>query len=506
MKKMKFRFTLLCLLFCVLFLSSCVISKNPLGKIETAISDPNLIGTWQKVGKQEYLIITKTPEKSLIFLETTSSGVVAGKYWGYVSEIGKERFLNIKNMKNLKDEYLPAHYRIDDNGDLIVSFFNTNFFKRAVQNGFLEGEIIHPKSKTDIETVKLTESTKNLKKFIRKYKSLEYISVDPSMIYKYKKVKDKEIDVIYRKETKPDLSRAITISKEDKNIIEVLGIWGDIAEIHNSVIIEFNRMIEISKKSNSKANKFFLNNKEEFKNALQEERSLIEKLSINVINNLDGKAQQYGDELVLNIQEANAYLIRALENLEMGIKKGKEADATAFWVGYEAARGTYETARGGYRRCDELTLESGLSFGKAQYAVKKLSSLCKTHRFSGVYEKKEEGMIKTEPSGANVQLIEPATNEQWEIGVTPCNYWAQRGLFKMYLLITKPGYKTEKMLVPSRGSDMDIFITLEEGKSKRYIRRGETTFKCPRCGHKIDEEAEEEGKCPRCGRDLNNLL
>jgi hypothetical protein len=191
MRKMKIGLVLFCLLIFITSLSSCVpLSKNPLGKQKNAILDSNLIGTWKEYGQKSHLIIAKSHGNTFTFTETYTPGLVEEKYWGYVSDIRGRRFLNLKNTKDLKSDYLLAHYTIINNKKLVISFFDLGFFKKAIQDKAIKGEITPSTVKGGEETIRLTATTRRLKRFIRKNKNKEYLSKDPSLIKKYKKVRD----------------------------------------------------------------------------------------------------------------------------------------------------------------------------------------------------------------------------------------------------------------------------------------------------------------------------
>ncbi|MDL1957205.1 MAG: hypothetical protein LWW95_09220 [Candidatus Desulfofervidus auxilii] len=185
MKKARLSFKLLCLLFLVVTILSCiVISQKPLGEKQSSIIDPNLLGIWYNVKEEGYLAILKRDDGYLKFILFDNSDEPPLELQGYISQIDKERFLNLQLIETVNDKrepkkyYIFAHYYINQNNELAISLFNYDFFKKAIKAGLIKGEI----KKKSIMDLKLTDSTKNLINFIKNHKKEEYL--DKAIILK----------------------------------------------------------------------------------------------------------------------------------------------------------------------------------------------------------------------------------------------------------------------------------------------------------------------------------
>lgn len=204
-------------LFIILCLTSCVMSKNPLGNKEDAIDDPRLLGVWQRVSGlyyggennahgggveeiREYGIIAKGENNNLVFFITDEMGRVNTVYDAYVSKIGDESFFNIESADEDPQEgqeYLLLHYNINDENELVVSPLDRYFFKSAIKKRKLkgkydEGEIEKGKIISGSgPNVYLTDTTQNIARLIRTSDLKDYL-VDTAVIYR--KVNDTVLD------------------------------------------------------------------------------------------------------------------------------------------------------------------------------------------------------------------------------------------------------------------------------------------------------------------------
>lgn len=176
---------LLCL-FVTLSLSSCILSKNPLGDKATAIIDPNLSGIWyakdkDNPGTESYIAISQDPDGILDAITFSNSEVITdATYRGYISKIGKDHYMNLQSVKDraVSGDYIPVYYTIKQNGELVISFFDEKFFGKAIKNGSLKGTV----KKT--EGPILTDSTENIARFIGKNKKEDYLPKDETFVFK----------------------------------------------------------------------------------------------------------------------------------------------------------------------------------------------------------------------------------------------------------------------------------------------------------------------------------
>lgn len=191
MKKIKLNILLICLLAIMVSLTSCVYSKNPLGNKERAIIDPNLLGIWYMTEEQDpetehYLAVSMDPDGFLKFITFDNLGTEPGEMRGYITEIQGDRYLNLQ-MINIKggsrepeDEYIFAHYYIDSDNQLVYAAFNTKFFEEAVEGRDIEGEL--PNRDKLFSSLKLTDSTENIVKFLEKHRKKDYLDEDEQIL------------------------------------------------------------------------------------------------------------------------------------------------------------------------------------------------------------------------------------------------------------------------------------------------------------------------------------
>ncbi|HOJ65304.1 MAG TPA: hypothetical protein PLE45_12880 [Spirochaetota bacterium] len=179
----------------LIFLNSCLLtSKNPLGKIEDAISDDKLIGLWQfknlKEKESGYLLIFRNNDKSyeLIVFDSKFKSEEILYCYAYISEIDRERYFNIKILQReghslieRGDDYIFSHYKIK-NGTLIISLFNEDFIKKAILENKLQGSVDNK-----FNSILITDTTENIINLI-KNSSLNDL-LDKEKTYQLKKIK-----------------------------------------------------------------------------------------------------------------------------------------------------------------------------------------------------------------------------------------------------------------------------------------------------------------------------
>ena len=174
-------------------LSSCVVtSDNPLGNIDSSIDDPGLMGIWRIIPEEQddesYLSILEGKNGYLQLITFTGGIDEVAVFRGFVTQVGKDRYLNLQYVgdvgSNMKfgDEYIFMHYFINGAGRLTLAAWSEYFFKKAVKERRLKGNI--KKTKTSLgfadSNVRIQASTDELIKFLNNNSKKEYLD-EPTM-------------------------------------------------------------------------------------------------------------------------------------------------------------------------------------------------------------------------------------------------------------------------------------------------------------------------------------
>lgn len=167
-------------------LSSCVLtSDNPLGDKEYAIDDPDLKGFWRTINEDEisYLAILKGEEGYLKLLSFGNEVTGVAEFRAFVSKIGEDQYLNIQYVGdfgmnfNFGKEYIFMHYFINNKNELVMSAFKEDFFKKAVKEGLIKGNVEKVKTSYGYSdrNVRIQASTDEIVNFIKKQDKKEFL-------------------------------------------------------------------------------------------------------------------------------------------------------------------------------------------------------------------------------------------------------------------------------------------------------------------------------------------
>jgi len=182
------------LLFILTSFSCVLTSKNPLGSKKDAVLDKDLLGVWEIIDKEKgnkgYLIILEGNDKVIQFIAVEDYYKFSEPgYQGFITEINNQKYINLQSLNiiegshktDINEEYIFVLYKIKNN-TLEITSFNQDFFEEAVKKGELKGNI--EKVTTTSTQPVLTDTTENIRKFIEKQKSNDYLNSDNKIILK----------------------------------------------------------------------------------------------------------------------------------------------------------------------------------------------------------------------------------------------------------------------------------------------------------------------------------
>ena len=159
------------LTFIVAF-SGCVAeSEHPLSDPETAKYDTRLEGVWRSTfdGEVVYLHFGNRDDVSMdiITVEHMKCGSISSvEYTMFQTVIDKTHYMNVQNKdsEQRKGGYIFVKYDVSEKNTLTLWLIDTERIIKAIENGTIKGEI---KTKKWSDTIKITDTTPNLIKYIR---------------------------------------------------------------------------------------------------------------------------------------------------------------------------------------------------------------------------------------------------------------------------------------------------------------------------------------------------
>lgn len=177
---------------CCMVLSCLLSSINPLGKREEAIFDTNLPGVWYIVSEEDpleaaYLVVLKKAEDYYKFIFIYNAEDAPLELEGYITSIGWDRYLNLhlvgydcdENERAVSSLHTFMYYRITDKNELILAWFDEEFFEKAIDEGLIEGEY-------DEIFVELNDTSERVRELLLRYEKEDYL--EELVVYKKMKM------------------------------------------------------------------------------------------------------------------------------------------------------------------------------------------------------------------------------------------------------------------------------------------------------------------------------
>ncbi len=180
------------------FLSSCIPdSEKPLSDPVLSTIDKRLIGVWYFVNDDGEATYTHFAAKDSHWMQALTvdhlreGGLRAGKdalYEFFISEIGKDRYMNFIVLPEEKSKEPPAYffgkYEISDDGSLLIWLLdNEDTVRAAIEAGRLKGVVSGKKDWT--QSVRIKDSAEKITAFIT--------AADPKTLFSEKPMKLKKI-------------------------------------------------------------------------------------------------------------------------------------------------------------------------------------------------------------------------------------------------------------------------------------------------------------------------
>ena len=192
---MKYRMSMLSLgviAFVLFFSASCIPEfKNPLPVPKGVKPDQAILGTWENEATDEKFQVSFIPatlgRMYIVWINIENPDEYepdVSIWWGYTTILNKDKFLCfrfiMKVHQDAEDEqeepmYLIAHYRISNEGMLLIYMFSQDAIKSMIEKGKLKGEIKKGKYR---DKVTVTSSSEELAAAVIKEGVESFISDD----------------------------------------------------------------------------------------------------------------------------------------------------------------------------------------------------------------------------------------------------------------------------------------------------------------------------------------